>query len=223
MNLHAQRAILWIILVTAFALVSQRIDNASGEQRRGVHEAAASTAGVDTSDRAPTGAYTAATGASAGTASGTVTRGRAREASASSGTSGGTITMNIGSYSTREEVDQVVAAQGSGAEAMLQAINKTSHGSVTIGGQTFAINMAASAKVGSSYNIYLVSAKPFSTSASSSGRSPTGGSAGYIQLTVSSDGGGDGKLYASTQIVVDKDGSVVARGGASTATALVTH
>ena len=219
-DLNARRAILWIVVVASFALVSQRIDNASGEQRRGSRGTAVSTGGVDTSDKAPAGSYTAATDASAGIASAAGPTGRARGASGASGTSGGTVTMNISSYSSNEEVDQIVAAQGSGAEAMLQAINRQSHGSVTIGGQTFTINMAASAKVGSSYNIYLVSAKPFSTGSGSGGRTATGGSAGYIQLTVNSTGSGDGGMYTSTQIVVEKDGSVAARGGASTATAL---
>ena len=220
-DLNARRAILWIVLVTSFALVSRQIDNASGEQTVGARWTGASTVNVETSDRAPAGTYTASTGASAGTASSTGPRGRARGAAAGEGTTSGAITLNIDGYSTKEEVDQIVAAQGSGAEAMLQAVNKTSHGTVTIGGHSFMVNMAASVKAGSSYNIYMVSARPFSTGTSSGGGSSVmGGSAGYIQLTVNSSGSGEGKMYTSTQIVVEKDGSVLARGGASTATVL---
>ena len=181
--------------------------------------------------KAPTGRYRATLGSSAGTASGgavnsagSAARGRFARGggSASDAASGATVSMTIGSYSTQDEINKLAQSQND-ASAFLNTLSAYNHGSVTVGGTTYPINAAYSVQAGSSYYVYLLSAKPFS--AESSGPRGRGGKAdgaagGYIRLTVNSAGSGDGVLYASTQVVVQTNGASEARGGASSASQL---
>jgi hypothetical protein len=206
-------------LMTVMALFSQKA-SAQGPRGRRNTGATVANGGVSVSSPAPTGNYTATTGASAGTVSGAGPRGRARGSQTTGSTSGGSVSMTINRYLTSTELSSFLAAQDAGSGQMIKAISNQNYGTVTIAGQSFTINMAASAKVGTGYVISLVSARPFSTETGSGGRSAAGGSVGYIKLTVDANGNGTGALYTSTQVVVNNDGTVTARAGGSTATML---
>lgn len=172
--------------------------------------------------QAPTGTYTASMGQSAGTASGGTTNGgRGRVGGRGNGSASGTsVTMNVSSYSTKSELDQLRAAQDD-ISKFLSTLNSFNHGSVTISGQTFTVNAATSVQAGDKYYIYLLTSTPLASSKTGrGGRQATGAAGGYIRLTVDSNGAGDGMLYASTQVVISTNGEITARGGASTATQL---
>ena len=105
--------------------------------------------------------------------------------------------------------------------AFFSTLNSYNHGTVTFEGQTFTVNAAYSIQTGEKYFLYLLTAKPLTTSqAGPRGRIATGAAGGYIRLTVDSNGAGDGVLYTSTQVVVKNNGEIEARAGASTATQL---
>lgn len=180
-------------------------------------------------NQAPTGTYTATTGSSAATASGGgrsgggpragggAGRGRTGTTSTSAG-SGSDLTMDVASWSTQADAQQLTSAQGGNGQGALAVLNSMNHGSVTIAGRNFPINAAFSVPKGSGYSIYLVSAKPFSAEGGR-GRA-AGATSGLIVLHVDASGAGTGELYTSTQVVFETTGEVQARGGASTATNL---
>ncbi len=208
-----------LTLITVTALFGLN-SSAQGPRGRRATGGAVANGGVSVSSPAPTGSYTATTGASVGTASGAGPRGRARASQTTDATSGGSVAMNVSRFLTSAELDSFLAAQDAGSGQMVKAISNQNYGSVKIGGQTFTINLAASAKVGTGYVISLVSARPFSTETGSGGRSAAGGTVGYIKLTVDANGNGTGAMYSSTQVVLSKDGTITSRAGGSTATML---
>jgi hypothetical protein len=139
---------------------------------------------------------------------------------AASAAEGGSVKMNIASWSTEEDARKLADAQRGGRlEALLEALSGMNHGTVTVGGEEFVINAAFSIQAGSVYHIYLLSAKPF-TSAGPAGRIGQGVAVGFISLQVDSSGNGAGQLYTSTQVIVERNGEVRARGGVSTASQL---
>jgi hypothetical protein len=211
-----------ISFVTAMVFSTVVAEQRPGAQRRGSAAASAkngSAANVDTSSQAPTGTYTASTGMSAGTASGMGKRGMGRASATGGENVTANITCNIERYVTAQDIEGFLQAQQSGGQQLLKAFSAKKFGTVMIGNQSFDINMAASAKVGSGYKIYLVSARPFSSGTGPQGKSAQGAAAGYIELTWNGQGG-SGVMYTSTQVVIQSDGSVQARAGASTATTL---
>jgi len=168
--------------------------------------------------KAPFRTYTASTGATASSA-GASSGGRfARTGRTTGATAGGDVVISLTAYSDSAEL-QTVAGAGSGNVA--PAIKgRSATGTVTLGGQSFTVNMASSATVGANYVIYLLSATPFAATGPQ-GSTGQGGAVGLIELTVPAAGGaGTGKLYTSTQVVVSADGTVTAHAGASSATAL---
>lgn len=176
---------------------------------------------------APTGTYTASVGNSAGTVSGGAPgRGGFRGRGQGNGTaSGKSVTMNVGSYSTQEELQKLRETQGD-PSAFFNTLSSYNHGTVTFEGQTFTVNAAYSVQTGSKYFLYLLTANPLKTSQQGPrGRIATGTAGGYIRLTVDAYGAGDGVLYTSAQVVVKNNGEIEARAGAATATQLtgVTH
>ena len=211
---------LLLTVITLFSTFFMLDSSAQGPRGRRAAGGAVAEGGVSVSTPAPAGLYTGTTGASAATASGAGTRGRGRATETTAATSGGSVAMDIKHYLTSAELNSFLAAQDAGAGQMVKAISNQNYGTVKIAGQTFTINLAASAKVGTGYVISLVSARPFSTETGSGGRSAAGGSVGYIKLTVDASGNGTGAMYSSTQVVVNKDGTVTSRAGGSTATML---
>ncbi len=208
-----------LTLMTVIAL-NNSDSSAQGPRGRRAVSGSAANGGVSVSSPAPTGTYNGTTGSSAGTASGAGPRGRVRGATATDSTTGGSVAMTVSRFLTSDELNQFLTAQQAGGGQMVKAISNQSYGTVKIGGQTFTINLAASAKVGAGYTICLVSARPFATGTTSGGRAATGGTVGYIKLTVDANGNGTGAMYSSTQVVLTNDGLIEARGGASTATQL---
>lgn len=209
--------ILPALALTGLLLAGLAVDftGAQGIRQR---RQAAGTAVVDTGAKAPLGTYSATTGSSASTG-GAQGGGVARRRSATTGaTAGGTVTINLTAYSTSTEFQQVAGAGQGGTAEVIKGF--ASKGTVTIGGQSFTINMATSATAGSNYVIYLLSATPFGGTGPR-GTAATGGAVGVVELTIPAAGGaGTGKMYSSTQVAVTPEGGVTIHGGASTATAL---
>ncbi|MCP4655617.1 MAG: hypothetical protein GY856_09385 [bacterium] len=174
-------------------------------------------------DQAPTGTYKATTGSTAATASGAgATAGAAAAggvAGAGGGTKGYTVTMNVSSYSSDEEIEELKALVKDPA-AFLKTLNGFRHGNVKLGNRSVPIHAAYSIKKGGKYHIFLLSAKSFDKTPSRVRAKGSGAAAGYIRLTVDGDGDGSGMMYATAQVVFKVNGEIVARAGASTATKL---
>ena len=169
--------------------------------------------------QASTGTYTASTGDSAATGSVTGGGGAARGSKTTTAGSGSAVTMAIDSWATQADLDALAAAQGD-TKKFLDILSGLRHGSVTLGGKTIPVNLAWSFKSGASYQILLLSEKPFSATSSRTGGSASGAAVGYIRLTVDGNGAGQGMMYSTTQVAFESGGDIVARGGASTATQL---
>lgn len=167
------------------------------------------------------GTWTAKTAGSAGTASGTGAGGAVRGAGATTAGAGTSVTMTVDSWSTSEELDKLEELLKAGnTKAFLDALNGYDHGDVKIGSRTVPVDFAWSGSAGGKDIVVLVSAKPFSASGSSG--SASGAAVGYIRLTLDSSGAGQGAMYSTTQVGFQgSSGEMVARSGASTATALV--
>jgi hypothetical protein len=209
-------------LTMAIVVVTASLSGYATQRNRRAPGQTVASGGVNTGDKAPLpGNYSASTGQSAATASGeavstsTGQRGSFRKGGTTQGQGGGesNVQVNISRYTNSSELEAIAAAGQD--QGFIQKVSEGDCGSVTINGQTFKANLATSAKVGSSYMVYIVSAKSFST-----GRGGKGATVGFIHLTVDANGSGTGLLYTSTQVAVDKGGAVQARGGASTATQL---
>ena len=124
---------------------------------------------------------------------------------------GNTITISLQSYSTKEEINQLKAAQ-SNSQQFMTMLSSFQHGTVTMGGKSFPINMAYSNSRSGKFVITILSSKAFSNT----GDRPMAGkglSTGHIELLVDSSGNGQGVLRASTQIGFDSQGEVSAKGG----------
>jgi len=124
---------------------------------------------------------------------------------------GNTITITLQSYSTKEELGQLKAAQGN-PEQFMTTLSSFQHGTVSMEGKSFPINMASSISHGDKFVITILSSKAFSNTG---GQFMTGKglSTGHIQLTVDASGSGQGVLHASTQIAFDSQGEISAKGG----------
>lgn len=169
--------------------------------------------------QAPTGTYTATTGSSAATASVGGSGGAARGSKTTGAGSGSSVTMSLSNWATQADLEKLAAAEGD-PKAFLDLLSGMNFGTVTIGGKSVPVNLAWSFKSGSSYQIVLLSEKPFSATSSRTGATGNGAAVGYIRLTVDGSGVGTGMMYSTTQVAVQSGSDVVARGGASTATQL---
>ena len=167
---------------------------------------------------APLGTYTATTGSS-------MVKGR----SAAIGETGGllknkfkkpteagadnTITISLLSYSTKEEISQLKAAQGN-PQQFMTTLSSFQHGTVTMGGKSFPVNMASSNSRSGKFVITILSSKALSSTGGQF-MAGKGLSTGYIELLVDAGGNGQGLLHASAQIAIDPQGEVSAKGGGS--------
>jgi hypothetical protein len=137
-------------------------------------------------------------------------------------TAGKALDITLSSYSPSAEL-QAIAKAGSGN--ISSAINAYNHGSVTIEGVTYPINVAVSSSrnsaQGSYYVVRLISTKPFS-GATAQGSAAKGNTVGMIELSMPTAEGatGTGQLYRSTQVTVSKSGEISTQGGTATATLL---
>lgn len=167
------------------------------------------------------GTWTAKTAGSAGTASGTATGGAVRGAGATTAGAGTSVTMTVDSWSTTAEIDKLEELLKAGdTKAFLEALNGYDHGDVKIGSRSIPVDFAWTGTAGGKDVVVLISAKPFS--ASGSAGTASGAAVGYIRLTLDSSGAGQGAMYSTTQVGFQgSSGEMVARSGASTATALV--
>jgi hypothetical protein len=169
--------------------------------------------------QAPAGTYTATSGNSAATGSVTGSGGAARGSKTTSAGSGSSITMSINNWATQADLESLAAAEGD-PKAFLDLLAQKSFGTVTLGGRAIPVNLAWSFKSGASYQIVLLSEKPFAATSSRTGATGSGVAVGYIRLTVDGSGIGSGMLYSTTQVAIQSGSDIVARGGASSATQL---
>jgi hypothetical protein len=165
---------------------------------------------------APLGTYTATTGSS-------MVKGKSAAAGEEGGFlkkkfkkpteagAGNTITVTLQSYSTKEEINQLKAAQGN-PQQFMTTLSSFQHGTVTMEGKSFPINMASSNSRGGKFVITILSSKSFS-SMGGQFMAGKGLSTGHIELLVDASGTGQGVLHASTQIAFDPQGEVSATGG----------
>ena len=175
-----------------------------------------SSALVFAQTQAPLGTYTATTGSSMakGKSAATGAQGGLFKKKFSKPTeagAGNTITITLQSYSTKEEIGQLKAAQGN-AQQFMTTLSSFQHGTVSMGGKSFPINMASSNSRSGKFVVTILSSKTFS---STGGRFATGKgmSTGHIELLVDASGTGQGVLRASTQIAFDSQGEASAKGG----------
>jgi hypothetical protein len=124
---------------------------------------------------------------------------------------GNTIAITLQSYSTKEELSQLKAAQGN-PQQFMTTLSSFQHGTVTMEGKSFPINMASSSSRGGKFVITILSSKAFSNMGGQfiAGK---GLSTGHIELLVDANGSGQGVLHASTKIAFDSQGEVSAQGG----------
>jgi hypothetical protein len=165
---------------------------------------------------APLGTYTATTGSSmvtgksaaTGAQGGLIKKGFSKPAEAGAGN---TITITLQSYSTKEEISQLKAAQGN-PQQFMTTLSSFQHGTVSMGGKSFPINMASSNSRSGKFVVTILSSKAFSNTG---GQLTTGKalSTGLIELFVDASGTGQGVLRASTQIAFDSKGALAAKGG----------
>ncbi|NJK63038.1 MAG: hypothetical protein HC921_10495 [Synechococcaceae cyanobacterium SM2_3_1] len=128
------------------------------------------------------------------------------------------ISITLASYSTPEQLQQIIAAPAGNRAATL---NQYNHGTVTIAGLIYPINAATSFQWGGNYVVNLMSARPFAA-VGSEGQVAQLNTVGYITLLLPTSGGpGSGKLYTSTQANLTESGQVQVVRGASTATDLI--
>ncbi len=166
--------------------------------------------------QAPIGTYTATTGSSLvkGKTAATGEGGgmfKKKFKKPSEAGAGNTITISLQSYSTKEEINQLKAAQ-SNSQQFMTMLSSFQHGTVTMGGKSFPINMAYSNSRSGKFVISILSSKAFSNT----GEQLTTGkglATGHIELLVDSSGSGQGVLHESTQIGFDSQGEVSAKGG----------
>lgn len=165
---------------------------------------------------APLGTYTASTGSS-------MVKGKSAAVSEEGGLfkkkfkkpteagAGNTITITLQSYSTQEEISQLKAAHGN-PQQFMTTLSSFQHGTVSMGGKSFPINMASSNSRSGKYVVTILSSKAFSNTG---GQLATGKgiSTGYIELLVDAGGTGQGVLRESTQIAFDSQGEASAKGG----------
>jgi hypothetical protein len=85
-------------------------------------------------------------------------------------TEGVQVTINLSSYSTQEELKTIANA---GAGNITAALSRYNHGTITIGGRIYPINLAYSYQQGSNYRINLISGKPFAASGPQGGTATT--------------------------------------------------
>lgn len=221
MTCHARA---WLSLIAAGVVVFFTVSDAAQLYSQRPVRAQREVKAVDGSAGLGPGTYTASSGGTAATSSAAGGGRFARmggKTGATASQSGSNVTVNVSSFSTSAEIQQVAAAGESGVAAAIQAL--PSKGTVTIAGSgPVEIKLATNAKVGANYAVYILSAVPFGTAqAGPRGRTAQGGSVGMIEMTIPGDmSAGSGKLYTSTQVVVSQSGAVTSRGGASTATAL---
>ncbi len=130
---------------------------------------------------------------------------------------GQTISITLTSYSTPEQLQQIIATPVGNRAATLNLFN---HGTVTIAGLVYPINAATSFQWGGNYVVNLMSARPFAASGSE-GQVAQLNTVGYITLLLPTSGGpGSGQLYTSTQASLTESGQVQVLRGATTATDL---
>lgn len=165
---------------------------------------------------APLGTYTAATGTS-------MVKGKAAAADEEGGRfkkkfkkqtevgAGDTITIVLTSYSTKEEISQLKAAQGN-PQQFMSMLSSFQHGTVTMGGKSFPINLASSKSRNDKYAITILSSKAFSDTGGQFKRGK-GMNTGHIELLVDAAGTGKGVLHTSTKAGFDTQGEVSAMGG----------
>lgn len=127
------------------------------------------------------------------------------------------ISITLTSYSTPEQLQQIIAAPAGNRAATLNLYN---HGTVTIAGLVYPINAATSFQLGGNYVVNLMSARPFAATGSE-GQVAQLNTVGYITLLLPTSGGpGSGKLYTATQTSLTESGQVQVLRGATTATDL---
>jgi hypothetical protein len=123
------------------------------------------------------------------------------------------IAITLTSYTTPEQLQQIMTAAVGNRAAIL---NQYNHGTVTLAGLVYPINAATSFQLGGNYVVNLMSARPFATTGSE-GQVAQLNTVGYITLLLPTGGGpGTGKLYTATQTSLTESGQVqVLRGGAT--------
>lgn len=155
---------------------------------------------------APKGSYSAILGNSV-TSQRTIgeKRGATRRTRTTDAASGGNVQISITSYSPQSELE---AAAQAGQGNLVTTIGGFNHGSVTLNGQSYPINLATSFRSGDNYRINLVSAKPF-TQTGAQGGVGKAVAVGYITLLVPVAGGqGTGSLYTATGATISASGDV---------------
>ena len=156
------------------------------------------------------------TGVSGGVATGGASGlGRGGKGGQSGGQGAGTkLQIQINKFISDSQIDQLETASANGELA--QALSKMNCGTVVIGGKTITINAAIGGQNSNGGVIYLLSAQTFSTQGENG--SGAAGAVGFIEMRVKNNAG-NGSMYTTTQVAIT-NGSVAARGGASTAVQL---
>lgn len=168
------------------------------------------------SEKAPLGSYNATMGTttiSSAVATGTTARRMRRNAPSTQGVA---VSINLTSYSPQEELNAISNAGGGN---FIPTLSKYSHGTVTIRGKSYPINMAVSFRRGNSYRINIFTAKPFGAD-SVQGGSLSGNTYGAITLIVPiADGGvGTGTLFTMVGNRISNYSDEILSGGATATT-----
>lgn len=167
-------------------------------------------------ETAPTGSYKAVLGTSVGSKRAISSRGIRNRTRRTEIVSGNNIQISITSYSPKSELEASAQASYSNLATMISGFN---HGSVTIDGQSYPINLATSFRSGDNYRINLVSSKPYNQTGTQ-GIVGKGVAVGHITLLVPVAGGqGTGNLYTSTGVTVSASGDVRPSAGRISASA----
>lgn len=129
------------------------------------------------------------------------------------------ITVTIESYSSKAELDELKAVEGSGYD-YLNKLATYQHGTVQMGAKSYPINSATSScNAAGKCGVSLVSAKPF-LSPIKRGRLKNQGTKGgtgmgLVRLNLASDGTGFGSLETTMQVIISADYQMEGSGGAS--------
>lgn len=126
--------------------------------------------------------------------------------------SGNTVTINLQSYSTKDEINQLKAAQAN-PQQFMTALSSFNHGTVSVNGKSYPINMASSVSRNGKFVISILSAKAFSASSEAKSTAGKAINTGHIEMVIDANGAGQGIMHESTHIGIDSDGIVSAKGG----------
>jgi len=167
-------------------------------------------------ERAPIGTYNAVMGTTT-ISRGVLTSTTARKVRFSApSTKSVQVTMRIDSFSSQEELNTISNA---GEKNVIPTLAKYNHGTITIAGKSYPINLAVSFRRGNTYRINILSAKPYGA-VGPQGGSISGNTYGAITLVIPiTDGAaGTGTMFTMMGSRLSNYADEILSGGATATT-----